>query len=86
MTNGQFIGAGALAVIFDGLRFDLEKMRVVMPDGRMLNKARFDVLFGGYTFTLDRYNERTTRSAWRAFTANEAFRPPISRPGDFDYK
>lgn len=77
MTNGQFIGAGALAVIFDGLSFDLEKMRVVLPDGRLLNKARFDVLYGGYSYALDVNNERTTRSAWRAFTANEAFRPPI---------
>ena len=86
MTDGRFVSANVLAVIFEGLRFDLAKMKVVLPDGRMLNKARFDVLFGGYTFTLDRHNERTTRSAWKAFIANEAFRPPISRPGDFDYK
>lgn len=78
MTDGRFVSANLLAVIFEGLRFDLAKMRIVLPDGRMLNKARFDVMFGGYIYSLDQYNERTTRSAWRAFTANEAFRPPMS--------
>lgn len=77
MNESRFIGAGALAEIFAGLSFDLAKMRVIMPDGRLLNKAQFDVLFGGYTYVLDQNNERTTRSAWRAFTANAAFRPPI---------
>ncbi len=77
MNESRFIDAGALAEIFAGLSFDLAKMRVIMPDGRLLNKAQFDVLFGGYTYVLDQNNERTTRSAWRAFTANAAFRPPI---------
>lgn len=77
MNESRFIGATSLAEIFAGLSFDLAKMRVVMPDGRLLNKAQFDVLFGGYTYVLDQNNERTTRSAWRAFTANAAFRPPI---------
>ena len=32
-----------------------------------LNRERFNVLFGGYTFMLDRNNERLTRKAWDAF-------------------
>lgn len=75
MSN--FIAAHALGEIFAGLSFNLEKMRVVLPDGRLLSKAQFDIAFGGYTWALDRENVRTTRSAWKAFTANEAFRPPI---------
>jgi hypothetical protein len=75
MTN--FVGAHDLAPLFAGLSFDLSKMRVIMPGSQALNKAQFDIAFGGYTFALDHRNERTTRSAWKAFTANEAFRPPI---------
>ena len=75
--ESRFISAQDVPVLFAGLSFDLAKMRVVMPDGRLLNKAQFDVLFGGYTYVLDQNNERTTRSAWRAFTSNAAFRPPI---------
>lgn len=78
VTGSTFVGAHQIPVIFEGLKFNLEKMRVVMPDGRLLDRARFDVLFGGYTYVLDITNERTTRSAWRAFTANEAYRPPIA--------
>ena len=63
--------------LFNGLSFHLPKMRVVLPDGTMLNKRQFDIMFGGYTYSLDANNERTTRSAWKAFTDNEAFRPPI---------
>lgn len=77
VTGITFVGASHLAEVFAGLSFDLEKMRVVLPDGRLLNKARFDVLYGGYSYALDVNNERTTRSAWRAFTANHAFRPTI---------
>lgn len=76
-TGCTFVGASHLAQVFAGLSFNLEKMRVVLPDGTLLDRARFDVLFGGYTYVLDVNNERTTRSAWRAFTANEAYRPPI---------
>lgn len=77
VTGSTFISAHLIPVIFEGLKFNLEKMRVVLPDGTLLDKARFDVMFGGYTYVLDINNERTTRSAWRAFTANSAYRPPI---------
>ena len=77
MNESRFIGAHVLAEVFAGLTFDSAKMRVALPDGRLVNKARFDVLFAGNAFALDAQNERTTRSAWRAFTANAAFRPHI---------
>lgn len=77
MNKSTFIPASMLAELFDGLVFNLEKMRIVLPNGQELNKARFDVLFGGHTFALDADNIRVTRSAWRAFTANAAFRPTI---------
>ena len=77
ITGATFLSVHQIPVIFDGLAFNLAKMRVVMPDGRLLDRARFDVLFGGYTYAMDINNERTTRSAWRAFTANEAYRPTI---------
>lgn len=77
MNESRFIAADALAELFAGCVFKLSTMRVILPDGRALNRAQFKVLFGGYTFALDNLNERTTRDAWRAFTDNAAFRPPI---------
>ena len=77
VTGSTFVGASHLAEVFAGLSFDLEKMRVVLPDGRLLNKARFDVLYGGYSYALDVNNERTTRSAWRAYNCAWLFRLPL---------
>jgi hypothetical protein len=77
VTGSTFVGAHLIPVVFEGLKFNLAKMRVELPDGTLLDKARFDVLFGGYTYVLDVNNERTTRSAWRAFTQSQAYRPHI---------
>lgn len=77
MNNATFIAADQLSELFAGCSFKLATMRVILPDGRALNRSQFKVLFGGHTFALDRENIRTTRDAWRAFTDNEAFRPPI---------
>jgi hypothetical protein len=77
MNDCRFVSAENLAIVFAGLSFNLPKMRVVLPDGSLLDKARFNVLYGGCTYVLDQHNARITRNAWRAFTDNEAFRPPI---------
>jgi hypothetical protein len=73
----RFVSAENVPILFAGLSFNLTKMRIVFPDGRLLKKSQFEVLFGGYSFALDVRNERVTRSAWKAFTQNEAYRPPI---------
>lgn len=77
MNGSTFISAEQLPEVFAGLSFKLSTMRVILPDGTPLTRAQFKVLYGGYTYALDRSNERTTRDAWRAFTDNHAFRPPF---------
>jgi len=77
MNGRTFVLAEELPTLFAGMAFRLSTMRVVLPDGRELKRSQFKVLFGGLTFALDRENVRTTRDAWRAFTDNQAFRPPI---------
>lgn len=77
MTQSRFITADQLAEVFAGCTFRLSDMKVILPDGTAVNRARFNILFGGLTFAMDTANERTTRVAWRAFTDNHAFRPPI---------
>lgn len=37
---------------------------------------QFKVAYGGYTFTMDTANEKTTRDAWEAFTQSQAYRCP----------
>ena len=46
------------------------KIDVHLPSGKTvgLDREQFNVHFGGRTFIMDAYNERTSRDAWEAFT------------------
>lgn len=41
----------------------LSPRKVQLPDGRVLDSVRFNVLFGGFVFPLDDENREITRSA-----------------------
>ena len=64
--------------LFAGCTYWSDINRIQIPNGRFLDRKRFNVWFGeGRHFSLDHYNDRTTKSAWMAFTRNLGFRPPI---------
>jgi hypothetical protein len=63
---------------FAGCTYVTSINRVISSNGDRLDKARFDVLYGGYAFILTTDGSKTTASAWEAFTENQAFRPPIA--------
>lgn len=51
--------------------------RIRMPDGRLLDKARFDVVRGGYSFSMDSANSASpSKSAWDCFTMSQAIKFP----------
>lgn len=51
--------------------------RIRMPDGRMLDKVRFDVVRGGFSFSMDSASRMTpTKSAWDCFTMSQAIKFP----------
>lgn len=54
--------------LFEDCRFDLGKMRVRLPDGSVVDRKRFNVVFGGHTF--DMGTDRKSRSAWNAYLHN----------------
>jgi hypothetical protein len=63
--------------IFGGCIYWPDINRIQIPNGRFLDKKRFNVWFGdGRRFALDRCHEQTTKSAWIAFTRNSGFHPP----------
>lgn len=64
--------------LFAGCVYVLSANRVRMPDGKLLDQKRFNVEFPGL-YATDNYGGRTTRSAWMAFTQNQAYRPPIDK-------
>lgn len=62
--------------LFAGCVYVNDCHRVLVPGGNLLKPEQFKVAYGGYTFTMDAANEKTTRDAWEAFTQNQAFRCP----------
>lgn len=62
--------------MFAGCVYIRDLHRVLVPGGHILKPEQFKVAFGGYTFTMDTANEKTTRDAWEAFTQSQAYRCP----------
>ena len=62
--------------LFTGCVYVQDIHRVLVPGGVLLKPEQFKVTYGGYTFTLDNANEKTTRDPWEAFTQSQALRSP----------
>lgn len=76
-TSGTtFLNNEQQAELFSGCVYVQSMHKVFVPGGYLLKPEQFKVAYGGYTFTMDAANERTSRDAWEAFTQNQAFRCP----------
>jgi hypothetical protein len=76
VTGDTFLGPAAQIEFFKGCTYVFESHRVLVPGGYLLKPDPFRVRYGGYTFTMDNLNQRTSRDAWEAFTQSQAFRAP----------
>jgi len=76
VTGATFIGNDMQLDMFAGCVYVQDLHRVLVPGGNMLKPEQFKVAYGGYTFTMDAANEKTTRDAWEAFTQSQAYRCP----------
>lgn len=62
--------------LFKGCTYITDIHKILIPGGEQLKPEQFRVRYGGYCFTLDANNEKTTRNAWEAFTESQAFTAP----------
>lgn len=76
VTGATFISNAMQLDMFAGCVYVRDSHRVLVPGGNLLKPEQFKVHFGGYTFTMDAANEKTTRDAWEAFTQSQAYRAP----------
>jgi hypothetical protein len=63
---------------FKGCTYVQDMHRIFTPRGSLLRPDQFRATYGGYQFVLDAYNNKTTKSAWEAFTESQAVRYPIA--------
>lgn len=53
--------------------------KVFIPGGELLNRSRFDAVYGGYTFIVDSLGQnKPIKSAWEAFLNNQRYAPPTA--------
>lgn len=76
VTGDTFLGPDAQIEFFKGCVYVFEVHRALVPGGHLINPDRFRVKYGGFTFTMDDLNQRTTRDAWEAFTQSQSYRAP----------
>lgn len=74
--TGGFVPSSDIPEVFQGCTYVLEDNQIFTPQGYMVNKDRFNVLYGGYIFSLD--DHKTSRKAWDAFTECPSWRPPTA--------
>lgn len=76
VTGSTFVDNVTQVDMFAGCVYIRDTHRVLVPGGNLLKPEQFKVAYGGYTFTMDTANEKTTRDAWEAFTQSQAYRCP----------
>lgn len=76
VTGDTYLSPGAQIEFFKGCVYVFESHRVLVPGGYLLKPDAFKVRYGGYTFTMDNLNQRTSRDPWEAFTQSQSFRAP----------
>ncbi len=73
----EFIGAADQLTFFQGCVYIVEHNKIWIPaTGDLLDKARFDVIYGGHLFAVDPQNDKITDSAFDAFTRSRVFEAP----------
>lgn len=63
---------------FEGCTWIKKLDAIYTPSGDIFGKSQFNTAYGGYWFILDHGNEGKTRSAWEAFTLNQAYEKPVA--------
>lgn len=83
-NNSTFVGRNELAGFFSGCIYLQDQNAMLLPNGDIVDQARFNALKAGYTFALDNNNDRNTRSAWEAFLSSEIIKFPRVEGTCFD--
>jgi hypothetical protein len=86
IAHNTFVGRDNIAKVFEGCVYVRDNNETLLPNGDLVDQARFKVEYAGYAFSMDNLNEKTTRDAWDAFINNQIIRFPRVEGTMFDPK
>jgi hypothetical protein len=76
ILDETYLAPDAQLKFFAGCVYVTDANKIMIPNGDLVDASRFNALYGGHTFVMDRSNQRTVRKAFEAFTENQVFRFP----------
>lgn len=78
-TTREFLTPAEQIGFFAGCVYVTDLHKIWTPgNGDLLDKPRFDVLYGGHVFVLDTANEKVTDSAFDVFTKSRVYKAPYA--------
>lgn len=84
IEHETFIFREGLVELFAGCVYVQDQNMVLLANGDLVDQARFNARFAGYAFGMDKHAEKTTKSAWECFLANQAVRFPRVEGTEFN--
>lgn len=77
LAGREYLSTVEQIAFFIGCVYVVSEAKIWIPStGDMLDKARFDVVYAGHVFPIDGQNDKTTDSAFDAFTKSRVFEAP----------
>lgn len=76
VSGYQYLSSSIMIEHFAGCVYVTDLHGIFTPRRGVLDSARFNAVFGGYTFQIDERGDKTTRKAWEAFTESQCVRFP----------
>lgn len=78
-TGLEYLGPQEQVAHFAGCTYVVKRGEIYSVEvNDMLPRSPFDVIFGGHLFTMDPTGQKTTASAWEAFTLSRVWKPPTA--------
>lgn len=82
--GSPFILREALMEMFKGCVYIQDHNAALLPNGDIVDQARFNARFAGYAFGMDKEGEKFSKSAWDCFLSNTAIRFPRVEGTEFN--
>lgn len=76
VTDSTILHPDDQVTFFAGCVYVTDEHKVMVPDGSLLDSARFNARYGGRVFVMNAENTKTTRKAFEAFTESQVYKFP----------